>query len=167
MSYTLISSNDNLFEKVLDWNANDTLIKEPLLLDNYLDEKVKPFFKINNPRIICINFLKEKQMKSITGRLVAKKINFKLSFLPSGWFKSQRSDLYSIELDLYRIKDRTNKEITLNLISYGSSYGEILLNGIKCDLSHSCCSSIDSKYDSAQCWEIVSEQEKVIDLLIG
>lgn len=140
----LVGINDevNLCDLTFTCNGGVFVVKEKYFETNDINEYG---FKIDNPTRFS-TYLTTLQYTTLNKKLMEHQKAFKSEFVPTGFFKGQKEPLWNMTLEFgYEVPQRVPN---VKVIDFGCSYGELKIDDIEVQLSH----SGGSKYDFTDTW---------------
>lgn len=161
ISLVSINTEINLCNSIFTSNNGLFVVKEKYFETKDLNEYG---FRIDYPTRFTTH-LTSNQYVVLTSKLMEKQISFKAEFIPLGYYKGQKTPLWSLTLDFsYENPERTPN---IKLINFGCSYGDITIdNNVEVELSH----SGGSIYDYTTNWNLAGKNryaamKYLVDLL--
>jgi len=106
------------------------------------DIDTKEAFAIKSPTVFEANISVSSYIK-LSSLLISNRVGFSMKFLPKGYLKGQREDLYCLILDLGHIQNTPVVTVT----HFGNSYGDILIDDLNVELSH-CGGTLGDRTDN-------------------
>lgn len=140
----LVGINDevNLCDLTFACNGGVFVVKEKY----YETKDINKYgFRIDNPTRFSTH-LTTNQYAVLTQKLMEHQKNFKAEFIPTGYIKGQKVPLWNLTLEFgYEEPQRVPN---VKVIDFGCSYGELKIDEIEVQLSH----SGGSIYDFTDTW---------------
>lgn len=142
-----INEEVNLCDLTFTCNGGVFVAKDKYFETNNIN---KYGFRIDTPTRFTAH-LTIHQYTTLTTKLMEAQKGFMSKFIPAGYYKNQKTPLWSLTLEFgYEDPQRVPN---IKVIDFGCSYGELKIDDITVDLNH----SGGSIYDFTDCWNLAGK----------